>query len=109
MPSKHSPRAVIFQGSSRPSTYRAPGSTCTTLSSPHSPTIFSMDSSNASRSTIEARYRTGSSDTFYVDVKEIKNPRGGPNTVIVQQYRPNPDKDEPRSSDRYSDGYYSKK
>lgn len=88
-----------------------------------------MDSSSASRSTTEARYRSGSSGQFtilpssatchcyqttttnkfvagyYTDVKELKGSRGGPNLVVVKHDRGNPDRDEPRS---YSGGSYSK-
>jgi hypothetical protein len=87
-----------------------------------------MDSSSASRSTTEARYRSGSSGEFlptspdilplrgqaadgfvagfYTDVKEVPSSRGGSSLVVVQHNRPNPDKNEPRA---YSGSSYSKK
>ncbi|KAK4038838.1 hypothetical protein C8A01DRAFT_37248 [Parachaetomium inaequale] len=107
MSSRYSSGVVVVQASSRSSTYSAPrSSSSTTYSSSYAQTSFSMDSSSASRSTTEARYRSGSSSGFYTDVKEVPSSRGGSNLVVVQHNRPNPDKNEPRS---YSGSSYGKK
>ena len=130
MSSRYSSGVVVVQAGSRPSTYSAPRSlsSSTTYSSSYAQTTFSMDSSSASRSTTEARYRSGSSGEslphasdilplrgqaadglvagFYTDVKEVPNSRGGSNLVVVQHNRANPDKNEPRS---YSGSSYGKK
>ncbi|KAJ4291486.1 hypothetical protein N0V88_006083 [Collariella sp. IMI 366227] len=84
--------------SSKPSTY----------SSPAPPSYAgSMDSSNASWSSSEAHYRSGSSSGHYVNVKNVSHPRGGPNTVVVHHNQPNPAKDEPKASEYYNSQYTS--
>ncbi|KAK4246466.1 hypothetical protein C7999DRAFT_15397 [Corynascus novoguineensis] len=103
MSSRYSAPIVIVQGSSRPSTYGAPRSPVM-YSSPYPQTTLSMDSSSASQSTTGTRYRSGRADNYYVEVKEVPSSRGGPGAVVIQHNRPNPDNNEPSSSDRYSSG-----
>lgn len=105
--------AVVIQSGSHGSSSSAPKSSTAYAS-------MSSMTNSSSGSTSDARYRSGSSSEFptstyrflgrttntptasyYTDMKEIHNSRGGPETVVVHHNKPNPDKSEPKSSDRY--------
>ncbi|KAH6615413.1 hypothetical protein B0J18DRAFT_279049 [Chaetomium sp. MPI-SDFR-AT-0129] len=86
--------AVVIQSGSHGSSSSAPKSSTAYAS-------MSSQTNSSSGSTSDARYRSGSSTSYYTDIKEIRNSRGGSETVVVHHNKPNPDKSEPRSSDRY--------
>ncbi|KAL2024846.1 hypothetical protein VTK56DRAFT_5667 [Thermocarpiscus australiensis] len=94
--SKYGSNVVVVQSSSRPSTCSASPSPSrsTTYSTYYPQSTSTMSSSTASQSTAQGSFRSGSSTTFYTQVKET------PRAVVVQHNRPNPfDKNEPKSSD----------
>ncbi|KAK4153372.1 hypothetical protein C8A00DRAFT_33925 [Chaetomidium leptoderma] len=94
--------------SSGSSAYSAPRSSTDSSSSTRSSS--SMDSSVASRYTADAQYRSGFSDSLYTTVKKVSSSRGGSSVTVIHHNRPNPDEDEPRSSDwQHSEIYHSKK
>ncbi|KAG7284088.1 hypothetical protein NEMBOFW57_010449 [Staphylotrichum longicolle] len=107
MSSHYTPRVVVVQSSRHSSTYSAPRSH-TYSSSSYVQSTLSMDSSTASGSTFDARYRDGAASGFYRDIKNVTSPRGNATVTIVQHNAPNPDKNEPKSSDYPYYGYSRK-
>ncbi|KAL2134314.1 hypothetical protein VTI74DRAFT_511 [Chaetomium olivicolor] len=103
--SAYGSNVVISQAGGRRSAYTTSSSSSrvATYSSPPPSSSYSgsMESSISSQSSAEARFRSGSSTGYYIDVKEVPNPRGGPSVVVVHHNQPNPDKDEPKSCDYY--------
>lgn len=127
MSSHYTSRVVVVQSSRHPSTYSAPRSS-TYSSSSYAQSTLSMDSSTASRSTFDVRYRDGAACEslpfqlslpcrrvanghvagFYTEIKDVPSSRGNATVTIVQHNSPNPDKNEPKSSDYPYYGYSRK-